>query len=107
MGANPVQIEIGEFDEAIEVVEDVIAESKFTLTHLFKATLTHINSLKSLILTNVVASPNIVTQLKTVLSSARLTEVHTYSMYFLQDNYSLNTTIKHVHMQLCNKQIIE
>lgn len=23
MGANPVQVEIGEFDEAIEVVEDV------------------------------------------------------------------------------------
>lgn len=31
VGANPVQIEIGEFDEAIEVVEDVTAESKFTL----------------------------------------------------------------------------
>ena len=29
MGANPVQVETGEFDEAIEVVEDVIAESKF------------------------------------------------------------------------------
>lgn len=31
MGANPVQVEIGEFDEAIEVVEDIFAESKFTL----------------------------------------------------------------------------
>lgn len=30
MGANPVQIEIGEFDEAIEVIEDIAAESKFT-----------------------------------------------------------------------------
>lgn len=28
MGANPVQVETGEFDEAIEVVEDVIAESE-------------------------------------------------------------------------------
>lgn len=33
MGANPVQIEVGEFDEAIEVVEDVVVESKFTNTH--------------------------------------------------------------------------
>lgn len=31
MGANPVQVEIGDFDEAIEVVDDIIAESKFTL----------------------------------------------------------------------------
>lgn len=31
MGANPVQVETGEFDEAIEVVEDVIAESKFNV----------------------------------------------------------------------------
>lgn len=35
MGANPVQIEVGEFDEAIEIVEDeaeaeAINESKFT-----------------------------------------------------------------------------
>lgn len=29
VGANPVQVETGEFDEAIEVVEDVIAESEF------------------------------------------------------------------------------
>lgn len=29
MGANPVQVEVGEFDEAIEVVEDA-AESKYT-----------------------------------------------------------------------------
>lgn len=29
MGVNPVQVETGEFDEAIEVVEDVIAESEF------------------------------------------------------------------------------
>ncbi|GLD70048.1 toll-like receptor 13, partial [Lates japonicus] len=28
VGANPVQVEVGEFDEAIEVVEDVVAESK-------------------------------------------------------------------------------
>lgn len=27
VGANPVQIEVGEFDEAIEVVEDVVAEN--------------------------------------------------------------------------------
>lgn len=37
MGANPVQVEVGEFDEAIEIVEDVVeevaAESKFTKTH--------------------------------------------------------------------------
>ncbi len=33
MGANPVQIEVGEFDEAIEIVEDVVAESKFTNKH--------------------------------------------------------------------------
>lgn len=30
MGANPVQIEVGDFDEAIEIVEDEVAESKFT-----------------------------------------------------------------------------
>lgn len=29
VGVNPVQVETGEFDEAIEVVEDVIAESEF------------------------------------------------------------------------------
>lgn len=28
VGVNPVQVETGEFDEAIEVVEDVAAESK-------------------------------------------------------------------------------
>lgn len=28
VGSNPVQVETGEFDEAIEVVEDVAAESK-------------------------------------------------------------------------------
>lgn len=36
MGANPVQIEVGEFDEAIDIgeeVEEVAAESKFTNTH--------------------------------------------------------------------------
>lgn len=33
MGANPVQIEVGEFDEAIEIVEEAVAESKFTNTH--------------------------------------------------------------------------
>lgn len=37
MGANPVQVEVGEFDEAIEIVEDAVedvaAESKFTKTH--------------------------------------------------------------------------
>lgn len=32
MGANPVQVEIGEFDEAIDVIEDVVTESKFTNT---------------------------------------------------------------------------
>lgn len=32
MGANPVQVEIGEFDEAIDIVEDVVTESKFTNT---------------------------------------------------------------------------
>lgn len=32
MGANPVQVEIGEFDEAIDIVEDVVTESKFTYT---------------------------------------------------------------------------
>lgn len=44
MGANPVQVETGEFDEAIEVVEDVIAESEFnvfstppTICHCFEA----------------------------------------------------------------------
>ncbi len=31
VGTNPVQVETGEFDEAIEVVEDVIAESKFNV----------------------------------------------------------------------------
>jgi len=31
VGANPVQVETGEFDEAIEVVEDVIAESEFNV----------------------------------------------------------------------------
>lgn len=31
MGVNPVQVETGEFDEAIEVVEDVIAESEFNV----------------------------------------------------------------------------
>ena len=30
MGANPVQVEVGDFDEAIDVVEDVAAESKCT-----------------------------------------------------------------------------
>lgn len=30
MGANPVQIEVGDFDEAIEIVEDEVAESKLT-----------------------------------------------------------------------------
>lgn len=29
VGANPVQVEVGDFDEAIDVVEDVV-ESKFT-----------------------------------------------------------------------------
>lgn len=37
MGANPVQVEVGEFDEAIEIVEDAVedvaAESKCTKTH--------------------------------------------------------------------------
>lgn len=33
MGANPAQIEVGDFDEAIEIVEDVVAESKSTSTH--------------------------------------------------------------------------
>lgn len=54
MGANPVQIEIGEFDEAIdveeEVVEDVAAESKFTLVaHLprYKFSLLITSQLKS------------------------------------------------------------
>lgn len=28
MGANPVQIEVGEFDEAIEIVEDDGVESR-------------------------------------------------------------------------------
>lgn len=28
VGSNPVQVETGEFDEAIEVVEDIAAESK-------------------------------------------------------------------------------
>lgn len=37
VGANPVQIEVGEFDEAIEIVEDVFAESKFT-TQTIKTT---------------------------------------------------------------------
>lgn len=32
MGANPVQVEIGEFDEAIDIVEGVVTESKFTNT---------------------------------------------------------------------------
>lgn len=31
VGANPVQIEVGDFDEAIEIVEDEVAESKFTV----------------------------------------------------------------------------
>lgn len=35
VGANPVQIEVGEFDEAIEIVEDTVAESKFTHANLF------------------------------------------------------------------------
>lgn len=30
MGANPVQVDVGEFDEAIDVTEDVGAESKNT-----------------------------------------------------------------------------
>lgn len=30
MGANPVQIEVGDFDEAIEIVEDEVVESKST-----------------------------------------------------------------------------
>jgi len=30
VGANPVQVEVGDFDEAIDVVEDVAAESKCT-----------------------------------------------------------------------------
>lgn len=30
VGTNPVQVEVGEFDEAIDVVEDVAAESEFT-----------------------------------------------------------------------------
>lgn len=34
MGANPVQVEIEDFDEAIEVFEDEAAESKFTRTVL-------------------------------------------------------------------------
>lgn len=41
MGANPVQIEVGEFDEAIDIgeeVEEVAAESKFTNTHRHKCT---------------------------------------------------------------------
>lgn len=28
MGVNPVQIEVGDFDEAIEIVEDEVVESK-------------------------------------------------------------------------------
>lgn len=40
VGANPVQVETGEFDEAIEVVEDVIAESELinslTVTPFFE-----------------------------------------------------------------------
>lgn len=32
MGANPVQIEVGEFDEAIEIVEDDAVESTSTHT---------------------------------------------------------------------------
>lgn len=28
VGANPVQIEVGDFDEAIEIVEDEVVESK-------------------------------------------------------------------------------
>lgn len=32
VGANPVQVEIGEFDEAIDIIEDVVTESKFTNT---------------------------------------------------------------------------
>lgn len=45
VGANPVQVETGEFDEAIEVEEDVIAESEFNvfstppaICHCFEAT---------------------------------------------------------------------
>lgn len=30
MGANPVQIEVGDFDEAIEIMEDEVVESKLT-----------------------------------------------------------------------------
>lgn len=30
MGANPVQIEVGEFDEAIEIIEDDAVESTLT-----------------------------------------------------------------------------
>lgn len=30
VGANPVQIEVGDFDEAIEIVEDEVVESKLT-----------------------------------------------------------------------------
>lgn len=30
MGSNPVQIEVGDFDEAIEIVEDEVVESKLT-----------------------------------------------------------------------------
>lgn len=38
MGANPVQIEIGEFDEAIEIVEEeeeIVTESKFTSAQIY------------------------------------------------------------------------
>lgn len=49
MGANPVQIEVGEFDEAIEIVEDAVAESKFkdtqtNITSLHRMELLIINS---------------------------------------------------------------
>lgn len=30
VGSNPVQIEVGDFDEAIEIVEDEVVESKLT-----------------------------------------------------------------------------
>lgn len=52
MGANPVQIEVGEFDEAIEIVEDDAVESRFThkrlILDLLKLSLGlefHLNSL--------------------------------------------------------------
>lgn len=38
MGANPVQVEVGDFDEAIEIIEDEAESKCLSLSHSYTTT---------------------------------------------------------------------